>query len=232
MLPTLSVPEFTTILPSTGDEIRFRPFLVKEEKILLIALEDGESKTIVRAVVDLLKNCIIDDVDVESLPTFDIEYLFMQVRSKSVGETIEMVLSHGADKECRNQTKHLLNIEDIKVTGQVDDGKIKLDEKIGVKVKYPSYSRNKTIDRNAENLFVLIRENIEYVYDDDNIYDEFSEEEMMQWLEHLNSEQFEKILSFFTRGPSLRHVIEWECPECKEKDYAVMEGLKDFFMLV
>jgi len=232
MLPTLSVPEFTTILPSTGKKIKFRPFLVKEEKILLIALEDGEKETIIRAIVDLLKNCIKSKVDIDKLPTFDIEWLFMQVRAKSVGEQIEMVLSHSDNKECKARTKYVFNIEELSVTGSVSDGKIELGNGIGIKLSYPSYSEEKSMEKTAENLFAMIKENVEYVYDSEQIYDEFTGEEMEEWLENLNKEQFENILAFFTDGPSLSHLIEWECDECKEKDYALVEGLRDFFMLV
>jgi len=137
MLPTLSVPEFTTTLPSTGKKIKFRPFLVREEKILLIALEDGEKQTIIDAVVELLKNCIKSKVDVDKLPTFDIEWLFMQIRAKSVSEQIEMILSHGGNNECDAKTKYILNIEDLSITGNVSDGKIDLGSGIGIKLDYP-----------------------------------------------------------------------------------------------
>lgn len=232
MLPTLSVPEFETEIPSTGKKIKFRPFLVREEKILLIALEDGEKEAIIRAVLDLLKNCIIDEINIENLPTFDVEYLFMQIRSKSVSETIEMTLRHSQDKECKARTKHIVKIEDIKLKGIVNDGKIQLTDKIGIKLKYPTYTKAKTLVRDTENLFKLVIENIEYVYDQDTVYDNFSLEEVTEWLDHLNKEQFEKIMYFFLSAPTLTHTIEWECKECKEKDMAIVEGLKDFFTLV
>jgi len=231
MLPTLSVPEFQTVLPSTGKKITFRPFLVREEKILLIALEDGEKETIIKAVLDLLRNCIIDEIDVDNLATFDVEYLFMQIRSKSVSEQIEMMLRHGQG-DCEAKTKVKVDVEKIKVTGEISDGKIELTDKIGIKLKYPSYSVDKTIERDAEHLFELISNNVEYIYDQENVYDEFTKEELIQWIDHLNKDQFEKVLTFFTEAPSLRHNIEWECKECGKKDYAIVEGLRDFFMLV
>lgn len=232
MLPTLSIPEFKTKLPSTGKNIKFRPFLVKEEKILLIALEDGEKEVVVEAVLDLLKNCVLSKIDIDSLPTFDIEWLFLQIRSKSVGEQIEMMLSHGGKTECTAKTKTMFNIEDVKVIGEVSDGKIELEDGIGIKLSYPTYKREKTVEKNAENLFELIKTNVVYVYDADNIYDEFTEDEISQWIDGLNQEQFEKILEFFTQSPSIRHMIEWKCSECGEDDFAIVEGLKDFFMLV
>jgi len=231
MLPTLSVPQFVTKLPSTGEEIKFRPFLVKEEKILLFALEDGEKETIIRAVIDLLKNCILNEINIEELPTFDIEYLFMKVRAKSVGEEIEMVLSHGQSSECDAKTKYVFNIDEIDVEGSVREGKIELQDNIGIKLKYPSYQKDKNSNKDADSLFQMIKENIEYVYDSENIYDDFTEEEITSWIENLNNDQFDKILDFFVNGPSLRHMIEWDCPSCNKKDFAVVEGLKDFFML-
>jgi hypothetical protein len=233
MLPTLSVPEFKTKLPSTNKNIKFRPFLVKEEKILLIALEDGEKETIIGAVKDLLKNCILTKgIDIDKLSTFDVEWLFMQIRSKSVGEQIEMTLSHNGDSECKARTKYVFDIEDLSITGSVSDGKIELDNSIGIKLTYPTYSDEKMMERTASNLFAMVKDNVEYIYDNDNVYDEFTTEELDEWLDHLNKDQFEKILAFFTDGPSLSHLIEWDCAECGEKDYALVEGLKDFFMLV
>ena len=231
MLPILSVPEFKTKLPSTGKTIKFRPFLVKEEKVLLIALQDGEKQSIIEAVVALLKNCVLSKVDIDKLPTFDIEWLFMQIRSKSVGEEIQMTLGHNDDKSCKERTNIIFKIEDLSISGSISDGKIELADGIGIKLKYPTYSNDKMMERNAENLFVMVKENVEYVYDSENVYDEFTEHEMDVWLEHLNQQQFEKILVFFTDGPSLSHLIEWECEKCGEKDYALVEGLKDFFML-
>jgi len=231
MLPTLSIPEFTTTLPSTGKKIKFRPFLVREEKILLIALEDGEKQAIVDAVLNLLKNCIKSKIDVYKLPTFDVEWLFMQIRAKSVGEQIEMVLGHGANSECSVKTKYILNIDDLSIDGNVSDGKIGLGSGIGIKLKYPSYSEEKNIERSVESLFATVKGNVEYIYDSDQIYDDFTDKELEEWLDHLNKEQFEKVMSFFTEGPSLSHMIEWECEGCKQKEFALVEGLKDFFML-
>jgi len=231
MLPTLSIPEFTTVQPSTGKDIRFRPFLVREEKILLIALEDGEKETIIRAVLDLLDACIIDDIDVHGLPTFDVEYLFMQIRAKSVGEQIEMLLRHNSSDECKEKTKFNLNIDDIKIVGKVSDGKIQLSDEIGIKLKYPTFETERTVEKNANSLFSMIMENVEYVYDLENVYDDFTKEELEDWIGHLNKDQFDKILEFFSNAPKLSHVIEWECKKCGKKDYAVVEGLKGFFML-
>ena len=232
MLPKLSIPEFTTTIPSTKKKIKFRPFLVREEKILLIALEDGEKETIARAIIELLKNCILNtEIKVEELPKFDIEYLFMQVRAKSVGESIDMLVRHGSG-DCKAKTKITLNIDDIKILGKISDGKIAITEQVGVKLRYPTYER--TIngeERTAVSLFENVVDNVEYVYDAETVYNEFSKEELEEWLNNLNKDQFDKILDFFMREPKLSHTIEWTCKECGKKDYAIVEGLKGFFML-
>ena len=139
-LPQLVSPEFTMEIPSTKQKIKFRPFLVKEEKILLMAMESGDQNDVSRTVEQILGNCIIDDIDISKLATFDIEYLFLQLRGKSVGEVIELQLRHTKkDSECKHITQFNLNLDDIKVKGDISDGKIMLDDKIGVKVNYPTY---------------------------------------------------------------------------------------------
>lgn len=232
MLPTLSVPEFKTTLPSTGKTIAFRPFLVKEEKVLLIALEDGSKEAVSNAIINLLDNCILTkDIDAEKLPTFDVEYMFLQIRSKSVGESVDMYVRHGNDTICDHKTKVSVKLEDITVSGEIADGKIMLTDTIGIKLKYPSYSRYND-DKSTEMMFDNVYKNIEYVYDTENVYDDFSAEEIEEWINGLSKEQFDKILKFFNNIPKLSHKIEWTCEKCGKEDYAIVEGLKGFFTSV
>jgi hypothetical protein len=230
-LPQLTSPEFVTEIPSTGKEIKYRPFLVKEEKILLMALEGGDDKEISRAIMNILSSCIIDDVDLNSLATFDIEYLFLKLRAKSVGEVIELVLSHPKkDIECDHKTEVDINIDDIKVIGDISDGKIQINDSIGLKLRYAGL---KDIDdlngTDTDQLYDVVVNCVEYIYDTENVYDDFTKDEMSEWLGQLSTSQFKKITDFFENAPKLSHVVEWTCPKCGKKERIVLEGLQSFF---
>lgn len=228
-LPTLSIPTFKTKIPSNGTEIEYRPFLVREEKILLMALEGNSMNEITAATKRILNDCILSEVDIEKLATFDVEYLFLQLRGKSVGEIIEMVVGHTGDKaECTHKTEVSINIDDIKIEGITEDRKIQLDDRIGIVVRYPSME-DVSGTNDVEDPFNIIASCIEMVYDEENVYDEFSHEEMVQWLEGLNKNQFEKVASFFAEMPKLSYELEWTCPQCGQKDSFVVEGLHSFF---
>jgi hypothetical protein len=234
-LPQLVSPEFTMEIPSTKQKIKFRPFLVKEEKILLMAMESGDQSDVSRTVEQILNNCILDDIDISKLATFDIEYLFLQLRGKSVGEVIELQLKHTKkDSECKHITQFNLNLDDIKVKGDISDGKIMLDDKIGVKVNYPTYKTiadlsKRQVDDQTEMAFKTIAMMVEYVYDKENVYSDFTEDEMEDWINQLNQKQFEKITSFVQDAPKLKQDIEWTCNKCGEKDKITLEGLQSFF---
>jgi hypothetical protein len=135
-LPSLSTPEFVTKIPSTGEEIKYRPFLVKEEKILLMALEGKDQVEITDAVMRLLENCIITKIDIKKLATFDVEYLFLKLRGKSVGENIEIRAMHQTG-DCKETTNVSINLDKIEISGEKTDGKIMLTDDVGVKLKYP-----------------------------------------------------------------------------------------------
>jgi hypothetical protein len=229
MLPKISTPEFSTKIPSSGQKINFRPFLVKEEKILLMALEGGDDKEIERAIKKLLKECILDQIDVEKLATFDVEFLFLKLRAKSVGEVIELVVSH-PEGDCTHKTAVKVNIDDIKVSDVVSDGKIQLTDGIGVKMRYPSLSDVTGMDGdNPADIFELIENCVEFVYDQTEVYSDFSKKELNEWIEGLNQEQFKKIAEFFSKQPRLEHKIKWTCKECGKEDEIVIRGLQNFF---
>ena len=137
-LPSMAVPTFKTKIPSTGKEIQYRPFLVKEEKILLMALEGGDVNEMTEATKKIIQSCVISEIDVESLATFDVEYLFMQLRGKSVGEIIKLIVGHTGDNPCEHKTEVKINIDDIKVVGVKKDRKITVTDQIGVVVNYPT----------------------------------------------------------------------------------------------
>lgn len=229
-LPALASPEFMTEIPSTKQQIKFRPFLVREEKILYMALEGQDTKEIENAIVTILSNCILDTVDINKLTLFDIEYLFLQLRGKSVGEKVELMLSHSDENnECQHKTKLEVDLDSIKIQGEVSDGKLMLDDKIGVKVRYPYINDASLVGKNESDVFSTMSIFVEYVFDKDNVYNDFSKEEMNEWLESLSQTQFRKLIEFFENVPKLAHDVEWTCPECKQKDSIKLEGLQSFF---
>ena len=230
-LPALSSPEFITEIPSTKQKIKFRPFLVREEKILYMALEGKDNTEILNAVITVLTNCILTpNIDISKLATFDIEYLFLQLRGKSVGESIEIVLRH-TDSECKESVNVAVNLDDIKVQGEISDGKIMLTDDVGIKLKYPHAEDLTRIERVAEgrNVFDSIAYIVDYIYDKETVYNDYSIGEISEWLEQLNQEQFNKIINFMNNMPRLSHTIEWTCNVCGEKETIVLEGLQSFF---
>ena len=227
-LPSLATPTFTTVVPSTGQEIQYRPFLVKEEKVLLMAIEGGEQNEIARATENIIKSCVLTDIDTSKLATFDFEHVFLQLRGKSVGEIVELKVGH-TDGECDHKTPVAVNLEDIKVTGEIKDGKIMVTDDIGVKMRYPNMSDVYHMENTNESLFKLINSCIEYVFDQDNVYNEFSEKELEEWVNGLNQNQFQKIGEFFENIPKLTHDIEWTCEKCAKTDKITVEGLQSFF---
>lgn len=230
-LPLLVTPEFSTKIPSTGKEIRYRPFLVKEEKILLMAMEGKDQKEISTAVMRLLENCIVSkDVQVSKLTTFDVEYLFLKLRGKSVGEVIELNLGHSNNK-CEEKTPIQVNLDDIKVVGKISDGKIMLTEEVGVKMRYPSLKDVVNTNLNEdESGYELIQKCVEYVFDKENVYSDFTEKEMKEWIEGLGQAQFKKITEFLQGMPKLSHTVGWKCKACGEKESLTLEGLQSFFI--
>ena len=228
-LPSLSSPEFITEIPSTKAKIKFRPFLVREEKILYMALEGGDATEIQNATVKVLNDCILTpDVDVSNLATFDVEHLFLQLRGKSVGENIDIVLRH-QDSDCKETVNVSINLDDIKVTGEISDGKIMLTDDIGIKMKYPRAGDITKLQTSEINIFNSIAYLVDFIYDKDNVYNDYSIEEIAEWLEQLNQKQFQLITDFMNNMPKLSHTVEWTCNVCGEKETIVLEGLQSFF---
>lgn len=234
-LPKIIAPEFETTIPSTKQKITFRPFLVKEEKLLFMAAESATSVDISRAIVTILENCITSEFDVDTLSGFDVEFLFLQLRSKSVGEAIKLHLSHTSESECKYVQEYEVDINSITI--QEVDGHtniLQLTDKIGMEMRYPGVkdivqAENIATAANAEEMFKFAIRGIVQVYDGDDVYDEFTEEELMDFVESLSTAQFQKILDFYDTMPKLRHTIEWTCPECQVEESSTVEGLAGFF---
>ena len=236
-LPTIVTPTYDLELPSTGKKIKYRPFLVKEEKLLVLALESEDTKQITTSIKTVLKNCIeTRGVKVESLPTFDIEYLFLHIRGKSVGEDIEVNLICPDDGE--TNVPVTINIDDIKV--QKDKShtkKIKLDSSLMMEMKYPSleeFIKNNfdfTDDLDMDSSFDLIASCIDKIYNAEEVWStaDCTKKEVKDFLEQMNSLQFKEIENFFTTMPKLSHSIKFKNPKTSVENTVVLEGLSSFF---
>ena len=236
-LPKIATPTYELELPSTGASIQYRQFLVKEEKVLVIALESEDNKQITTAIKAVLKNCIITKgIKVERLPTFDIEYLFLNIRGKSVGEELEVNIICPDDET--TEVPVTINLDEIKVEKSEDhSNKIKIDSSIMMELKYPSLDEfiKNNFDFNEKNAmeqsFDLIASCIDKVYTEDEVWAaaDCTKKEMKDFLEQMNSNQFKEIEKFFETMPKLSHSISVTNPETKVKSEVVLEGLASFF---
>jgi len=236
-LPKIATPTYELELPSTGKTIKYRPFLVKEEKLLVLALESDNPKEITNAIKAVLKDCIqTRGVKVESLPTFDIEFLFLNIRGKSVGEDIEVSVLCPDDGETYSEIE--INIDDIKVVKQKDHtNQIKIDDTLMMEMRYPSLDQfiksnfEFSEDSKVDQSFELISSCIDKVYSVDEAWttDDFTKKEITDFLEQMNSQQFKEIERFFSTMPKLSHEIEVVNPKTKKKGTVVLEGLASFF---
>ena len=256
-LPTIAVPEYSLILPSTEKEIKYRPFLVKEEKLLLLAMESEDEKQIMEATKTVIKNCVFGDIDIDTLATFDIEYIFLWLRGKSKGEEIELKYTC---PDCKNPIESSFNIEEIKINRKEDHtNKIELTDTLGVVMKYPTMNMQQIIDTDADGknqvdlIFKSIVTCIDYIYDEEKIYahKDHTKKELEDFLDSLTDTHFQKISKFFETMPILKHVITIKClhsmnvPDktvdkknkktkskivsCGYTEEIVLEGLASFF---
>ena len=235
-LPKLNVPTYELVVPSTDEKIKYRPFLVKEEKILLIAMESGKSEDMLQSVKDIVDECTFNKLKLGAMPMFDVEYIFLQIRAKSVGEVSKLKVL------CQDDMKTYANIEvdlnDIKV--QVEDdhtNKIELSDEMGVIMKYPtidSFAENKIDDVNASNMLDVIAVCIDQIYDKkgEEVYDskDSTRKELIEFVEQLNTKQFADVQKFFDTMPSLRHTITVKNPKTKKESEVTLTGLNDFFV--
>ena len=234
-LPKVNTPTYELVVPSTDEKVKFRPFLVKEEKILLIAMEAQEQSGILNAVKDIVKSCTFDKFDVRKAPIFDIEYIFLNIRAKSVGEVSTVNLRCPDDNETFVQTE----IDLTKVNVQITKGhtnKIELTDEMGMILQYPtldSFTDSTTVI-NASNMLDVIASCVSQIYDKkgEDVYDakDSTKQEIVDFLESLNSKQFLEIQKFFDTMPKLTHTVNIENPETKVKSDITLTGLNDFFV--
>ena len=235
-LPKIDVPTYELVVPSTDEKIKYRPFLIKEEKILLIAMESGANEDIIQAVKTIVSECTFHKLKLGTMPMFDVEYIFLQIRAKSVGEVSKLKLL------CRDDGKTYANVElDLnEVQVQVDDGhtnKIELTDEMGVIMQYPtidSFTQDGITDINPSNMIDVIASCIAQIYDKkgEEVYDskDSTKKELVEFIEQLNTKQFAKVQSFFDTMPSLKHTITVKNPKTKVESEVTLTGLNDFFV--
>tara|TARA_B100000214_G_scaffold342021_1_gene289530 strand:+ start:440 stop:1162 length:723 start_codon:yes stop_codon:yes gene_type:complete len=237
-LPKISTPSYELIIPSTKKKVKFRPFLVKEEKILILAMESNNPTQVANAVKDVISSCILSrGVKVESLSTFDIEYIFLNIRGKSVGEEIEVMITCPDDE--KTQVSSVINIDEIQIQESKDHSKdIKLDDNLTLRMKYPSMSEfiksNFAVSADAvdvDDTFKLIASCIDQIYSEEESWagSDSTDKELNEFVEQLSSKQFKEVENFFNTMPKLSHTVKVTNPNTKVESEVVLEGLQSFF---
>lgn len=236
-LPKISTPTYELELPSTEQSVKYRPFLVKEEKILIIALESEDSKQIANAVKNVISNCILSKgIKVEDLATFDIEYLFLNIRGKSVGETVDVLITCPDDGETQVPTS--INLDEIDVESNPEHSRdIKLDETLTLRMRYPSMMEfiknnfDSSESVSVDDTFDLIVSCIDQIYSEEEswIASDSTKKELLEFVEQLSSKQFKEVEKFFDTMPKLSHTIKIKNPNTKVESEVVLEGLSAFF---
>jgi len=243
MLPKIDVPIYELELLSSGKKIRFRPFLVKEQKLLLMATHSEDTKDSLNVVKQISKNCILDDIDVESLPVFDLEYIFLNLRARSVNEVVNLqykcnnkiVDEKNEEKTCGSVEKFDINLLEIQpIKNPNHNKKIMLTDNLGIVMKYPTFEIVSKLSSQTEEeiLIELLINCIDYIFDTDKIYyaKDVSKEELVEFIDNLQQKDLEKIQQFFETSPKLKKDLTFSCRKCGYKENIVLEGLQNFFI--
>jgi Zn finger protein HypA/HybF involved in hydrogenase expression len=235
-LPLSKTPVYNLTIPSSGEKVKFRPFLVKDEKALLLAQQSEDPVVMINTLKEVIKSCLDDKVDVKKLATFDVEYIFTQLRAKSVGEISELVFKCGHCDSEDGRVKLKIDLTELKVDKPENHKDIiPLFDSVGIKMKYPDMDLIKKLEgvntESMDQIMDVVIECIEYIYDEEQMYhtEEQTKAEMVQFLENLTSDQFAKIQKFFETMPKVKHEIDFECPACKSHNHTVLEGINNFF---
>ena len=229
-LPKLASAKYELTLPSNGEKVEFRPFLVKEEKLLLMAQSAGGEKEQIRAIKDIINNCTVGKVDANTLPFFELEYVFLQLRAKSVGEKSKISVTCPDDKETKVQVE--INLADIKcVTNVEHNNKIELGDGIGIMMKYPMIDIMAAQSDKPEAAFEIIKNCVDSIYDAENVTDrkDMDEKELNEFIESMTHEQFEKMNNFFTTMPRVKEEVKVKNPNTGVESTVVLEGMASFF---
>ena len=243
MLPKLDVPTYEISLISTGKPIRFRPFLVKEQKLFLMASESDDPKETINVIKQVLKNCIIDDIDVESLPTFELEWLFIQLRARSVEEVVHLNYKcnnnvkdeEGKEVKCNGVVEIDVNLLEIQPSKNPNHtNKIQLSENLGIVLKYPTFEVIEKFENSKESDVIsnIIVDCIDYIYDKEQMYyaKDTTKQELTDFVDNLQQKDLEKIKVFFDTFPEVKKDVSFECPRCHYKEDIAIKGMQNFFV--
>lgn len=236
-LPIISTPKYELTVPSSGKKVNYRPFLVKEEKVLLLANETKDQKQIVNAMRDIITNCTFGEVDVKSLATFDIEYIFLQLRARSVGETIEVKIKC---KKCETDNPLSININDVQIKKEPGlQNNIRVAGNTGIIFNYPNFEALQGLQttnegnnsQKTEELLSFIASCIDTIYDDKQVYPakDHTQKELVEFLESLPQVSFTKVMDFFNKMPYLSYTTKMKCSKCNNEDNLELKGAQDFF---
>jgi len=231
-LPKLNTSTYELTLPSTGEQIKYRPFLVKEQKTLMIAQESGDDKVIENAFAQIISDCVFEDIDPYKMPMFDIEYVFLQLRGKSIGEKIKLNLLCPDDKKTRVDVE--IDLKDIAIQMKEDHTNVlQLTDDISVIMKYPTLSdmAGFTNTDQVSSIFGMIKRCIDEIHDGETVYNkvDISEKELDEFIDSMSTENFEHLTNFFETMPKLQHVVVVKNPKTKKKNEIIIEGLQSFF---
>jgi len=229
-IPKIVTPTYECELPSTKQKIKYRPFLVKEEKVLLVALESDDDNSIQDAIIQVLQNCVMTDIKVDKLPIFDFEYLYLKVRAKSVGEVVNLKLKCPDDEKVL--VDHALNLDDLQVKFNPDHKKeIMFEKDYGVVMKYPTVKEFKQDQNPSEASFSLVKDCLSMIYKGEETYDRgnIEEKELDEWIETLTPAQYKLILNWFKTMPKIEHTISYTNPKSEKEFKLKLQGIKDFF---
>ena len=241
-LPKIDVPIFSVDLLSVGKKVRFRPFTVKEEKLFLMASESDDVESIIETTKQVISNCLLDDIDINKLPIFDIEHLFLNLRARSIGEVVDIkyrcnneIEKDGEKSNCNNVVDLSVNVLEIhpeSVAGH--SSKIEITDKMGVVMKYPSFESLKQYSEQDEvsSTINLISDCIDYIYDDEQIYyaKDSTKEELVDFIETLQTKDLEKFKSFFDGMPKMKKDVHFKCNKCGYEENILVEGIQNFFV--
>lgn len=231
-LPKLNdTPKYDLVIPSTNERVRFRPYLVKEEKVLMLALESKDSKQAIKAIVDTIGACVVEPINLDKLKIFDVEYMFTQIRSKSVGETSTVGLKC---KNCNHQNDVTIEIDNIKVDVPEVNPIVKINDQISLKLKWPNYKSLMDVDTDegiTGQTFNMVMKCLDTVLTEEEqiSFAEHSKEEIQTFLDSLTTSQFDKIKTFIQSMPRMKHDIAFACNHCNHENHYTLEGIQDFF---
>lgn len=229
-LPQLNTAKYELTLPSNGDLVEYRPYLVKEEKILMLAMESNDNKQIVNATRDIVDACTFGKVDINKLPMFDLEYIFLKLRSKSIGEKAQLKFKCS---NCEKPNEYEMNLDNVEPTKPDLVDKVQITDDIGVILKFPTVEQMAGIggDNEVDQVFQVLARSIDSIYDAERVYpaNESTEEELLTFIENLNQGQFNKLQDYFQSMPKLEHTVKFDCHSCGTANEYKLEGLQSFF---